>query len=62
MNKLNGSIVMILGPAAIDQELGRILQVLDVHKISINSTDDMANYMNGTYPIAQINQLFTTIG
>lgn len=31
MNKLNGSIVMVFGPAAIGQELGRILQVLYVH-------------------------------
>ena len=53
---------MILGPAAIGQEFDRILQVLDVHKISINSTGEMTNYMKGTYLIAQINQLFTTIG
>ncbi len=54
LTELNDSTVMILGPGAIGQEIGRVLQALDVHTIGINSMGEMANYMNETYPIAQL--------
>ena len=54
LTELNDSTVMILGPGAIGQEIGRVLQALDVHTIGINSMGEMAKYMNETYPIAQL--------
>ena len=53
LTELNDSTVMILGPGAIGQEIGRILQALGVHTIGINSTGKMVDYMNETYPITQ---------
>ncbi|MFF5996672.1 D-2-hydroxyacid dehydrogenase [Lysinibacillus sp. KU-BSD001] len=56
LTELNGSTALILGPGAIGQEIGRILQAFDVHTIGINSSGAMTNYMNETYPIAQLLQ------
>ncbi|WP_431027961.1 D-2-hydroxyacid dehydrogenase [Lysinibacillus sp. LZ02] len=56
LTELNGSTALILGPGAIGQEIGRILQAFEVHTIGINSSGAMTNYMNETYPIAQLLQ------
>lgn len=54
LTELNGSTALILGPGAIGQEIGRILQAFEVHTIGINSTGEMANYMNETYAMQDL--------
>lgn len=54
LTELNGSTALILGPGAIGQEIGRILQAFEVHTIGINSTGEMANYMNETYALQDL--------
>lgn len=49
LTELNGSTALIMGPGAIGQEIGRILQAFEVHTIGINSSGEMANYMNETF-------------
>jgi phosphoglycerate dehydrogenase-like enzyme len=49
--ELNGSTALILGPGAIGQEIGRILQAFDVHTIGCNTTGEPVSYMNETHHI-----------
>ncbi|MER2000200.1 MAG: NAD(P)-dependent oxidoreductase [Lysinibacillus sp.] len=49
--ELNGSTALILGPGAIGQEIGRILQAFDVHTIGCNTTGEPVSYMNETHRI-----------
>lgn len=54
LTELNGSTALILGPGAIGQEIGRILQAFEVHTIGINSSGEMANYMNETFAMQDL--------
>lgn len=54
LTELNGSTALILGPGAIGQEIGRILQAFEVHTIGINSSGEMANYMNETFAMRDL--------
>lgn len=47
--ELNGSTALILGPGAIGQEIGRILQAFDVKTIGCNTTGEPVSYMNETH-------------
>lgn len=52
--ELNGSTALILGPGAIGQEIGRILQAFGVHTIGCNSTGEPVSYMNETHKISNL--------
>ncbi|WP_413363617.1 D-2-hydroxyacid dehydrogenase [Lysinibacillus sp. 3P01SB] len=54
LTELNGSTALILGPGAIGQEIGRILQAFEVHTIGVNSTGEMASYMNETFAMQNL--------
>lgn len=54
VRELNGSTALILGPGAIGQEVARLLQAFDVHTIGLNSSGEMVDYMNKTYPLADL--------
>ncbi len=54
LTELNGSTALILGPGAIGQEIGRILQAFEVHTIGVNSTGEMASYMNETFAMQDL--------
>ena len=54
LTELNGSTALILGPGAIGREIGRILQAFEVHTIGINSSGEMADYMNETYAMRDL--------
>ncbi len=54
LTELNGSKALILGPGAIGREIGRILQAFEVHTIGINSSGEMADYMNETYAMRDL--------
>lgn len=54
LTELNGSTALILGPGAIGQEIGRILQAFEVHTIGVNSTGKMASYMNETFAMQDL--------
>lgn len=54
LTELNGSTALILGPGAIGQEIGRILQTFEVHTIGVNSTGEMASYMNETFAMQDL--------
>lgn len=52
--ELNGSTAIILGPGAIGQEIGRILQAFDVHTIGCNSTGEPVSHMNETKKLSNL--------
>lgn len=52
LSELNGSTALILGPGAIGQEIGRILQAFEVHTIGCNTSGEMVSYMNQTVRIS----------
>lgn len=54
LTELNGRTALILGPGAIGQEIGRILQAFEVHTIGVNSTGEMASYMNETFAMQDL--------
>ena len=54
LTELNGSTALIMGPGAIGQEIGRILQAFEVHTIGINSSGEMASYMNETFTMQDL--------
>ena len=47
--ELNGSTALILGPGAIGQEIGRVLQAFEVHTVGCNTTGEPVSYMNETH-------------
>ena len=49
--ELNGSTALILGPGAIGQEIGRVLQAFDVKTIGCNTSGEPVPYMNETHRI-----------
>ena len=55
-SELNGSAALILGPGAIGQEIGRILQAFEVHTIGCNTTGEPVSHMNETHRIADLLQ------
>ncbi len=54
LTELNGSKALILGPGAIGQEIGRLLQAFGVHTIGINNSGTASSHMNETYPITEL--------
>lgn len=55
LSELNGSTALILGPGAIGQEIGRILQAFEVHTIGCNTSGESVSYMNETVRIDDLN-------
>lgn len=53
-SELNGSTALILGPGAIGQEIGRVLQAFEVHTIGCNTSGEPVSYMNETVPMAEL--------
>lgn len=53
-SELNGSTALILGPGAIGQEIGRILQAFEVHTIGCNTSGEAVSYMNETVRMAEL--------
>ena len=48
-SELNGNTALILGPGAIGQEIGRILQAFEVKTIGCNSSGEAVPFMDETY-------------
>lgn len=55
--ELNGSTALILGPGAIGQEIGRILQAFEVHTIGCNTSGEPVSYMNETVRMSQLQSI-----
>jgi len=53
-SELNGSTALILGPGAIGQEIGRILQAFEVHTIGCNTSGESVSYMNETVCMSEL--------
>jgi len=59
LTELNGSTAVILGPGAIGQEIGRILQAFGVYTIGCNTNGESVSYMNETERLANLDKVIS---
>lgn len=59
LTELNGSTAVILGPGAIGQEIGRVLQAFDVYTIGCNTSGELVSYMSETVRMENLDKVIS---